>query len=232
MTRTTTPLALVTGAAGGIGRAIANRLASDGYQVMALDKDDLDLAQVARDGVPATLRERIGERLDVLVNNAAVQHLAGTSAITPEAWADTLAVNLTAPFRLVQDLLPALNAAHGRVVNITSIHARLTKPGFAAYATSKAALEGLTRALAVDLAPAVRVNAVAPAAVETPMLRAGFEGRPDALAKLASYHPAGRLGRPEEIADAVAFLASPSCGFATGATLEITGGIGARLHDP
>jgi NAD(P)-dependent dehydrogenase (short-subunit alcohol dehydrogenase family) len=101
-----------------------------------------------------------------------------------------------------------------------------------AYATSKTALVGMTRALAVDLGGRVRVNAVCPAAIATPMLVAGFEGRDAAYQELAAMHPAGRIGQPDEVAKACLMLADPQLGFLTGACLGLDGGIGARLHDP
>jgi NAD(P)-dependent dehydrogenase (short-subunit alcohol dehydrogenase family) len=112
------------------------------------------------------------------------------------------------------------------------VHARATKPGFAAYATSKAALHGLTQALAVDLGPDVRVVGIAPAAINTPMLRAGFEGDPNAFAQLEAVHPAGRIGTPEEVATTIVWLASSAAAFMTGSVLWLDGGVLSRLHDP
>ena len=117
-------------------------------------------------------------------------------------------------------------------MNVSSIHAFETKPHFVAYATSKGALLTLTRALAVELAPCVRVNAVIPSATDTGMLRAGFEGNPEGLAELGRYHPMGRIARPEEIAAVIAFLGSEAASFMTGSAISVDGGIGARLHDP
>jgi NAD(P)-dependent dehydrogenase (short-subunit alcohol dehydrogenase family) len=118
------------------------------------------------------------------------------------------------------------------VVNIASVHAQLTKPGFAAYATSKSALVGLTRSLAVDLEGVVRVNCISPGATGTPMLVAGFEGREEALSQLGQCHPLGRIAAPEEVARVAVFLASDDASFIDGAVLDVDGGIGARLHDP
>ena len=117
------------------------------------------------------------------------------------------------------------------MVNVASIHANLTKPGFVAYATSKAALVGLTRSMAVDLGRRVRVNAVLPAATATPMLTAGLGGAAE-LEALGAMHPLGRIARPEEIAAAVVYLASEAASFVTGTVLAVDGGVGARLHDP
>ena len=115
---------------------------------------------------------------------------------------------------------------------MSSVHATATKPGFIAYATSKTALVGLTRSLAVDLGPRVRVNCILPAATDTPMLRAGFEGNPQGLAELGAMHPIGRIATPEEVAHVAVFLASKDAAVITGAAFAIDGGIGGRLHDP
>jgi NAD(P)-dependent dehydrogenase (short-subunit alcohol dehydrogenase family) len=118
------------------------------------------------------------------------------------------------------------------VVNIGSIHSALTKPRFTCYATSKAALGGLTRSLAVELGGTVRVNELNPAATDTPMLRAGFEGKPGAFERLAAVHPAGRIAAPDEVARAALFLTSDAASFINGESLRVDGGVGVRLHDP
>ena len=241
--------ALITGLAGGIGGALGRVFREAGYRVVGLGRShpgaevcdafvEADLAVLGRDEAAVTaLWPQVEQALDgaplaVLVNNAAVQHLGGAGEIRWDHWQETLAVNLSAPFALARASLPALRETKGCVVNIGSVHAQSTKPGFAAYATSKAALHGLTRALAVDLGPEVRVVALAPAAIDTPMLRAGFEGRPEGFAALEGVHPAGRIGTPDEVARAALFLASPDAGFITGAVLWQDGGVLSRLHDP
>ncbi|MCP9456392.1 MAG: SDR family oxidoreductase [Nitrospira sp.] len=242
-------IALITGAAGGIGRALCTEFKKSGYRVIGTDVIDVpglpcdhfvkaDLQSISHDeeSLKSFVREvAIGAKKDgitTLVNNAAVQILRRTSAISIQDWRDTLDVNLLAPFLLTQALLPHLEKAHGSVINIGSVHAVATKPGFVCYATSKAALVGLTRALAVDLGGRVRVNAVNPAAVVTPMLREGFRGKEDRLAALAGMHPIGRIAEPEEVARAVVFLSSPEASFVTGAIFNVDGGILSRLHDP
>lgn len=245
-----TRTALVTGAAGGIGRALVQAFAAAGFRVVGSDiggrPDDLpcaawvegDLEALVRDDTSADmllgrLREAIGEGgLNALVNNAAAQVLGPTETLSRHDWRRTLDVNVLAPFFLVQGLLTELESAGGRVVNVSSVHARLTKPGFVAYATSKAALSGLTRALAVDLGSRIVVNAVEPAAVSTAMLRAGFEGRPEAFSRLEQCHPVGRIAQPEEIAAAVLALVQQAPGFLHGACIGIDGGIANTLHDP
>jgi NAD(P)-dependent dehydrogenase (short-subunit alcohol dehydrogenase family) len=118
------------------------------------------------------------------------------------------------------------------VINIASIHALLTKPRFSAYATSKSALIGLTRALAVELGGRVRVNAISPAAIATPMLESGFSEDPEGLNRLAAYHPSACIGVPDDVARAALCLAEVKGAFLNGAIVGVDGGIGARLHDP
>ena len=242
--------AVVTGAAGGIGRALTEAFQSAGYRVIGVDREpepagpgcwrylQTDLRRTAEEApyaeeVFARLEALLdGAGLDALVNNAAVQVLGGVESLTREDWARTLQVNLLAPFVWTQALLPRLESCGGCVINMSSIHARLTKPGFTAYATSKAALSGLTRALAVDVGPRVRVVAIEPAAIETDMLRAGFEGREEALDRLRACHPQQRIGSPEEVAALAVALARGDLGFLHGSCIAIDGGISSRLHDP
>ena len=245
---------LITGASGGIGRALCAAFRLAGWRVVATDAPERGTpegsgtegaiwvpcclaAYVADAGVRDGFRTRVVEALGdaslvALVNNAAVQHCGATPDVVPSEWAATLAVNVSAPFFLVQSFLGLLEKSRGSVVQITSIHASQTKPGFVAYATSKAALAGLTRALAVDLGGRVRVNAIAPAAISTPMLEAGFAGRAESRVELDRFHPAGRIGQPDEVARAAVWLASEDAGFLTGATLAVDGALGVRLHDP
>jgi NAD(P)-dependent dehydrogenase (short-subunit alcohol dehydrogenase family) len=240
---------VITGAAGGIGQALCQLFKQQGYVVIASDlveteglacdafvQADLQtLCQITdyRQKVIQTIRGHLrGEGLHGLINNAAVQIVKATDDLTVEDWHTTLDVNLLAPFLLTQALLPELEQASGSVVNVASIHAQLTKPGFVCYATSKAALVGLTKSMAVDLGPRVRVNTICPAAVETPMLLAGFEGQQQKLRDLAYHHPIQRLAQPIEVAELADFLISGKSSFITGETLSISGGIGGRLYDP
>lgn len=241
---------LVTGAAGGIGRALVRVFHEAGYAVIGTDIVprpaelpcaaylQADLARIVADEPYATgmlrdIRAGLGGRaLDALINNAAVQILGATEHLSRESWRRTLDTNLLAPFLLTQGLLPELEAARGCVVNIGSVHARLTKPGFAAYATSKAALAGMTRALAVDLGERVRVNAIEPAAIETDMLKAGFAGNPETYRRLQDCHPQRRIGRPEEVARLALAIVGGGADFLHGACVGLDGGIAARLFDP
>lgn len=250
--KTTAMTALITGSNGGIGRALCVAFAAAGYRVMGMDRvgaasgtDAAGLVTIRQDirvfatdtperaAAFRTLRDTIGAGgLTVLVNNAATQRLAPTDSITVEEVEETLATNLIAPLMLVQGLLPELERAGGSVVNIGSVHGTATKRAFVAYATSKAALAGLTRALAVDLGGRVRVNNISPGAISTPMLEAGFEGRAEARKQLDAVHPLGRVGTPMEVAQAAVFLAGAGASNITGLDLRVDGGVAARLHDP
>lgn len=247
---------LITGANGCLGQALLGAFASSGYTVIATDLQSSVAENAERNlaermiYVPMDLSRAVHDRgyadwavgqfqsaldasgLSVLINNAAVQVVGGVDSLTVEDWRKTLDVNLLAPFKLVQAFLPNLEAAGGCIINISSIHARLTKPNFVAYATSKAALSGMTRAMAVDLGGRVRVNAIEPAAIETAMLRAGFEGQPDQYGELARCHPQGRIGTPEEVAALALSIAQGELRFLHGACIGMDGGISSRLHDP
>jgi NAD(P)-dependent dehydrogenase (short-subunit alcohol dehydrogenase family) len=239
-------VALITGANGGIGSALCAAFQEGGYQVVATDLHDrgsaptylpFDLRLLSDPTHGRQFRDRVakavgGAPVHVLVNNAATQLLARTEDVSPVDWRDTLAVNFSAPFWLTQLFLGDLVATAGSVVNISSVHAQATKPQFVAYASSKAALIGLTRALAVDLGGRVRVNAILPAATATPMLKAGFASNASAMTALAEVHPIGRIASPEEIGTVATFLASDRAAFITGACWTVDGGVLSRLHDP
>jgi NAD(P)-dependent dehydrogenase (short-subunit alcohol dehydrogenase family) len=128
-------------------------------------------------------------------------------------------------------LLNQLEKSQGCIINIGSIHHQLTKPNFISYATSKSALIGLTKALAVDLQGRIRVNAISPAAIETAMLRAGFDNDENALDELRKIHPVQRIGYPSDVAKMALFLASDKSGFIHGANLTLDGGISSVLKD-
>lgn len=238
--------ALITGAGGGIGRALCHAFRLAGYRTIGVDllplSDDVnivaDLARCCRcpdyfSEVIAEIQRLIGDgEIKVVVNNAAVQVLKDTEELVVDDWHLTFDTNVIAPFLLTKSFVNALERSQGSVVNISSIHSTLSKPGFVAYATSKAALSALTRNMALDLGGRIRVNAICPAAVSTPMLMAGFSGREKEFNELASAHPLGRIAQPEEVANVAVFLASDAASFMTGALMDVHGGIGSRLHDP
>ena len=241
---------LITGAAGSIGMTLVRAFALEGYKVVAVDKvskpSDLDcchyiVADLARsvtdDRYAASIFyeiEKILNRqgLQVLVNNAAIQILGRTNNLSRQDWQLTLDTNLIAPFIWVQAMLPHLISTCGSVINISSVHASLTKKNFIAYSTSKAAIKGMTRAMAIDLGGQVRVNSISPAAIKSRMLASGFEGGKAPLQKLAKCHPAKTIGEAHEVAKIAILLASTDCPFLTGSDISIDGGISSRLFDP
>ena len=245
---------LVTGAAGGIGAGLVEALAKAGWAVLGSDHPSADPAtgirQHCRGWIPADLASlsqepnqleafkaavlSATEGADVMsiVHNAALQRLGSFEHLSASDWHETMAVNLLAPVAINRALLPELKRQRGSIVHIGSIHSQLTKPGFTAYATSKAALAGLTRAMAVELGGSVRVNAIEPAAIATPMLEAGFADAPDLKAQLEAFHPTGAIGSPGDVARAVLFLLDPANSFLNGCVLPLGGGIHSRLHDP
>lgn len=241
---------IITGAGGGIGKELVCVFREAGYGIIAVDRNPLpdgvkadhfvqpDLQKTVKDEgharhVFAGIRNFLdGRPLKALVNNAAVQLLAATDDLSRNAWQETLDVNLLAPFFWAQAFLEELEASGGCVVNMSSIHANLTKPQFVAYATSKAALSGMTRAMAVDLGSRVRVNAIEPAAIATEMLVAGFEGKDELYRQLEEFHPSMRIGRPTEVARLALAMVDGELGFLHGACIALHGGIGVRLHDP
>lgn len=237
---------IVTGAAGGIGAALVAAFEAAGWDVVGTDRvasgrDAHVVGDLGRCADPAdadgralveALRARTGGRLGAIVHNAAYQVVRDSAALTADDWRLTLDVNLLAPFWLTMAFREELEANAGSMLALSSIHEKLTKPGFVAYATSKAALSGLVRAMAVDLGGRIRCNAICPAAIATPMLRAGFDGRPEAYRQLEAHHPSGRIGQPEEIARLAVYLCSDATGFMNGACIDVSGGISARLHDP
>ncbi len=224
-------VALVSGASGGIGAAVVERLTADGATVVGCDVDP------APDGVGCDVRDedacrravaqvldRHG-RLDLLANVAGIVGASLVGSLPPDRWRQIIDVNLTGTFLLSQAALPALVEAKGSIVNMASVAGLRATPYNAAYCASKGGVIMLTRSMAIELAPiGVRVNAVCPAAVDTPML-ADFQipegADPALLARAAS--PAGRLVRPEEVAAAVAYLASDEAASISGTTLVLDG---------
>lgn len=238
---------LITGALGGIGKALCKVFDENGWIVIGTDirmadsaphchiPMHIDLDRLCKESdYKQLIYDKITQqtdKLDALINNAAVQLLSNTSELALSDWYETMNVNLTAPMLLTQLFLERLEKSKGSVVNIASIHQQLTKPRFVSYATSKSALVGLTKAMAVDLQGSVRINCISPAAIETDMLRAGFNNDESALTALRKLHPVQRIGYPEEVAKLALFLVSEEAKFINGANLQLDGGISSVLHD-
>lgn len=244
------PYVLITGANGGIGTALCSSFASTGYKVIATDQQDQPIQELIHDVyLPQDLAKfamnenyasQFLEKIDniindnalaCLVNNAAVQILGGVETLTRADWNTSLQINTLAPFLLSQGLLHHLEKVKGSIINISSIHAKLTKKNFVAYAVSKAALSGITRAMAVDIGHKVRVNAIEPAAVNTPMLRAGFQFNEDKINILKNLHPTTDIAQPAEIAALAVHIASTELSFLNGACIDMSGGICSVLKD-
>ena len=240
--------ALVTGGGRGIGRACALALARSGAEVAVSSRTESQLkdtvaavesiggrafavtSDLLTTGGVERLAEGIGRRwtegVDVLVNNAAISpYVRAAQDWSDEEWNDVLRVNLDGTFRVLRRLGPAmLERGCGSVVNVTSISAERALPRLAAYSASKAGLASLTRTLAVEWAPrGVRVNAVAPAYIDTDMT-AEVKKRDKLRGWVEARTPMGRFGRPEEVAWAVVFLASEAASYITGTTLYVDGG--------
>jgi NAD(P)-dependent dehydrogenase (short-subunit alcohol dehydrogenase family) len=241
---------LITGVAGGIGSATAQVFADAGWHVVGVDRrpvEDLpgvahfiqaDISETdAPEGIfgEVTANER---RLDALVNNAAIQVCKPLIETTPEEWDATMASNVRSVYLSVRQAYPLLRERGGAIVNVSSVHAVATSAGIAAYAASKGALLALTRAMALELAKDnIRVNAVLPGAVDTPMLHAGLSrghvmgsSVEELVRGLGKRHVMGRVGQPAEIGRTILFLAdNEQSSFMTGQALIVDGGATARL---
>lgn len=241
---------IVTGGAKGIGEATARKFAECGAAVAILDSDaeagPRTAADIAKTGaacefvrchvnvagevasaVEAVARKR--GRIDVLVNNAGIQDYGDVVSTTEDAWDRLMAINLKGAFLVSKHVVPHLLKRGGAIVIVGSVQSFTAISNSVAYVTSKHALLGLARALALDYAQkGIRVNCVCPGAIDTPMLRWAASLSPDPEAVLRNcdrMHPLGRIGRPEEVANAIVYLASPLASFITGAALVVDGGM-------
>lgn len=239
-------VALVTGGTGGIGTAICQKMAAE-YQVVAcyfkggrheeakqwqaeqvaqgFDVDIVygDIAQFEDcEKIATTVQEKYGQ-IDVLVNNAGITQDVSLKKMSQQQWHDVIDANLNSVFNMTRNVLPAmLEKGYGRIISISSINGRKGQFGQCNYAASKSALYGFTKSLAQEVASkGITVNTISPGYIHTPMLD---HVKPEVLQGIINAIPVGRLGLPEEIADAVAFLASTDSGFITGANLDVNGG--------
>lgn len=243
-------VAVVTGGGFGIGAAIAAQGVADGARVWIFDVDDaagdatsdrlgddctyrrVDVSDEA--AVAAAVAEvlEVEGRIDILVNSASVGDESDATTMTLDRWNTLLGVNLTAAWLCARAVLPAMVAAgSGSIVNIGSLHARMSEAGAFAYAAGKAGLGALTRGLALDHGPqGVRANVVTPGWTRSERVEALFaEIGPEEVAIIEGKHPLRRIASPEDIANVVSFIASDRASFVTGATWDVDGGLAARF---
>ncbi|MFF1569745.1 SDR family NAD(P)-dependent oxidoreductase [Streptomyces sp. NPDC058293] len=245
---------LVTGGARGIGRAVVETAAREDAAVAFLDldeaagaalRDELNGrgARVAFRQVDVTDGQSVADAVndvadalgpvDILVNNAGRNVYADPVAMTEAEWDQVFDVDLKAAFLCAKHTLPSMiERGSGAIVNIASLHAKLTCAGMYPYAAAKSGLVGLTRSMALEVAPhGVRVNAVSPGYIRTALVDEYFDQNPDqdAERKTLDVHPLGRIGTPEEVAEVVCFLASDAASFVTGAEWAVDGGLGVRF---
>lgn len=236
-------VAIVTGAASGIGQATAQRLLVEGASVIGVDLAEFDPTEysarvdnrffpvkgdVTDEALPQELtRQAVEElgQLDILVNAAGVLHIASLLEVNRDSWSRVIAVNLTAPFFLAQAAAAAMIAkgVRGRIVNVSSVHAAVSEPGAAPYTASKGGLEAMTRTLATELAPyGITVNCVRPGATWTGMSRPLYT--PEVQVALKARIPLREIAQPEWVAAAICYLASPEARYTTGTAFDVDGG--------
>jgi NAD(P)-dependent dehydrogenase (short-subunit alcohol dehydrogenase family) len=256
-TRLAGRVAVITGGAQGIGRAIAAVFQREGACIFILDRDvntgrstaqeltsqnpsrparylSADIRDPAQIQQAVNALRKFHDRVDILVNNAGIEMEKSIEALTVEDWDLIMNVNLRGAFLVTRELLPLFRETGGSIVNISSIHATHAFPDSIPYACSKAAMVALTRNLALDLAPRqVRVNCICPGYVDTRLWDHYLQNsaHPEEVARqTAALHPIGRRGLPNDIGEAALFLASDSSAFITGADLVVDGGLTVRAH--
>ncbi len=247
-------VALITGAASGIGAGIAELFAESGYAVAAVDIDaegakrmarklsaharaiaipaDIGVEDQAQAAVACVIRE-FGT-LSVLINNAGIEVSGAITDLDVAQWDRQIAVNLRGAFLMSRYSIPAMRKQGGAIVHISSVHAFVSWAGSAAYDATKAGLLGLTRAMAIDHGPeGIRVNAICPGYIDTPLMEKWLDSVSDreaTMRQVLGVHPVGRIGTPRDVAQAALFLASDAASFISGTCLVVDGGMTAQGH--
>lgn len=233
--------AAVTGGGGGIGRAICRRFAAEGATVVSGDIAIGDAISGVRDerldvtseASVTAFFESVGDSLDILVNAAGIEIEKTIEDTSLDEWNRIFAINVTGTFLTTKHALPLLRAADGAsVINFGSYDGFIADPELAAYCATKGAVHAMTRAMAIDHGPeGIRVNAVAPGFIDTPMLESFFRGDTEgAREAVEAIHPVGRMGTPEDVANLVTWLASDEAGYASGQIWVLDGGVTAQVQ--
>ena len=243
-------VAVVTGGAKGMGAATAEVLYREGAKVALLDVDEAGRKVAKKFGkrglfVQCNVGESaqvkrafrtIGEKwggVDILVNNAGIQRYSTVTDTSEKEWDLVMTVNLKSAFLCAKQAIPMmLERGKGVVINVASVQAFISQNNVAPYVTSKTAMLGLTRSIAVEYAPKIRCVAVCPGTVDTPMLRSAIQLSPDpaeVLEECVQMHPMKRIAKPEEIGELIAYLVSDKAGFITGQSVRIDGGLGVNI---
>ncbi len=243
-------VAIVTGGGQGVGKAIVKRLLSDGLRVVIAEMDEeagretleeyhglgecvfmhADISEEAT--VKAVVRETVASfrRLDVLINNAGIFINKPPEKLSLKEWNRVLAVNLTGTFLCSKYAAPHLTKSSGSIVNIASTRALMSEPKTEAYSASKGGVVALTHSLALSLGPEVRINCISPGWIDVSSWKKGRAGQAAKLSEMDhKQHPAGRVGRPEDIASLAAYIISPEAGFITGANFVVDGGMTRKM---
>lgn len=242
---------ILTGCSRGLGSEIKEKYLRTGYKVIGIDNHDtpsshdfvfinVDLNKVCKEtqslkSLVKKIRLELPSSCEklILINNAAIQTVKEFEEISLSDLEQSFSVNVFAPFILIQALITELEKMKGQVINILSVHTKLTKKFFTCYSSSKAALESITKSLSIELAEKkIRVIGISPAAIETDMLKAGFEGDQKKLKELKSYHPVGQIGQPDDLSNFIFSISENEDIFLSGTIFDYTGAIQHVLHDP
>jgi NAD(P)-dependent dehydrogenase (short-subunit alcohol dehydrogenase family) len=237
-------IAVITGGESGIGFSTAKLLTEQNYKVTVLgltETPQLKQQNIAfikcdvsnSDNVKQAIndvKERFGT-IDCLINNAGILSYGTATDLSESEWDKVMAVNVKGPFLCAKYTIPHMND-NAVIVNVASVQSFVAQPFVAAYATSKAAILGLTRSIAIDFSPKIRCVAICPGTIDTPMLRGAMAQAddPDAMMQeLNDSHLTGRIGQPEEVAELIAFICSGKCGFINGQAIRVDGGLGVNV---
>jgi NAD(P)-dependent dehydrogenase (short-subunit alcohol dehydrogenase family) len=239
----TKKVAIVTGGASGIGFAIARKFTESDIITYVIGRNKEKLAEASKalgenartisfdlnelHNIPDMIHQILNKegRIDVLVNNAGINQKKSINEVTDEDFQKVILTNLTSVFSITREVSKVINKEHGSIINISSMASQYGIPKVIAYTASKSAIEGMTRALAVELSPSgIRVNCIAPGFIATNMSSAALNGDPERKQKVMSRTPMGKLGQPEDIANIAYFLTTDGSAFMTGTIIPVDGG--------